>query len=225
MFIIIAGGGRIGYHLLKNQMKKMNEVVVIEKNKGRCYCIVEELGSLAVLGDACDPNILEKAGINRAEMIIACTGRDEDNLVICQLARKKFRVPFTIALVNNPANEEVFKKLGVDAVINTINAVLNRIELKISHQGSMTVLTRENGIEFIETKLTPESTSVGKPLGQLGIPPGCAVSGIIRNGELIKPQDEVFMKAGDVIISLSPESLFTSLKKALLGRDVSFHAP
>jgi trk system potassium uptake protein TrkA len=225
MFIIIAGGGRVGYHLMKSQINKKNEVVVIEKNREKCQCITEEMGSLVLHGDACDPKILENAGIARAEMIVACTDKDQDNLIICQLARKKFRVPYTIALVNDPPNEEVFRKLGVDAAVGAIHAVLNRIDLKIAQQGVMTVLARESGVEIIETRISADSPAVGKSLGQLDIPDGSIIPAVIRGGRLVSCTPETFIKPEDIVISISPETHFSGLKKVFLGTEIALGSP
>lgn len=223
MFIIVAGGGRIGYHVSKKQLQKMNEVVILEKRPERCSYLLEVMGSVVVQGDACDPSVLENAGISRAEMIIACTGKDQDNLIICQLARKKFRVPYTIALLNDPANEEVFKKLGVDATINYIGTVLGKIEQKVAHQGAMTVLMREAGFEIIETRLHDDTPASGKNIGQLPLPQSCIVSAVIRGGELLPTSPDTGLLSGDVIITVSKESDFQNLKKAFLGFEIAQH--
>lgn len=219
MFIIIAGGGKIGYNLLKDRLNKMNEVVIIEKCKRKYQSITEEFGSLAVPGDACDPGVLEKAGINRAEMIIACTGQDQDNLIICQMARKKFRVPNTIALVNNPENESVFHRLGVDIAVNTIEGVLQSLEVQLAHLGNLTVLAKYNGTQLIEARLTADSQASGKTLEQLNIPGDCEVLALVRGGVSLKTEPSTTVKSDDRLLILAPGEFYQSLKAELIGDD------
>lgn len=225
MFIIVAGGGKLGYYLLKELIHKNQEVVLIEVNKTRSKFILEELGNLVITGDACDPITLEKAGIGRAEMIMANTGSDEANLIICQIARKKYRVPTTIARVNNPKNDDIFKKLGVDSTINSIETMLAIVEQKLAYKGIMITLAQEGDVEIIQTKLTKTSPAVEKPLGTLQIPEGSLISAVIRGGEIIKPDADTDLRVNDVLITLTPIGQFNELRDALMGPDMIFHAP
>lgn len=225
MFIIVAGGGKLGYYLLKELIHKNQEVVLIEVNKARSKLIVEELGNLVITGDACDPLILEKAGIGRAEMIMANTGSDEANLIICQVARKKYRVPTTIARVNNPKNDDIFKKLGVDSTINAIETILSIVEQKLAYKGIMITLAQEGEVEIIQTKLTKTSPAIEKTVGGLRLPKGALVSAIIRGGEIIKPDVDTDLRVNDVLITLTPIGQFVELRDTLMGPDMIFHAP
>lgn len=225
MFIIIAGGGRVGYYLLKELIHHGQEVVLIEKNRDRSKKIVSELGNLVINGDACEPRVLEKAGIQRAEMIIANTGADEDNLIICQIARNKFRVPSAVALVNNPKNDEIFKRLGIDATVSSIDAILSVIERKVTRKGVITTLGKEGDIEITQARLTRESPVSGKTLGELGLPPGARVAAVIRGGEVLNLESSLELKVNDLLITLSKSGDFEKLKEILSGPELIFHAP
>jgi trk system potassium uptake protein TrkA len=125
MYIIVVGGGKIGYYLARALLDEGHEVLVIEKDSSRVRNICDELGSVCMRGDGCETATLNEAGTDRADMLIATTGDDEDNLVTCQVAKYKFNVPRTLALINNPKNEAVFKKLGIDITVRSANSPFN----------------------------------------------------------------------------------------------------
>src|SRR5512136_2459721 len=131
MYIIIVGGGRLGYHLLKALLKEGHEVLVIEKDPRICKTITDELGSVCYRGDGCEAATLAEVGTGRADMMVAVTGDDEDNLVACQVAKYKYNVPRTIARIRNPKNEALFKKLGVDVTVSTTDIILEAIEREV----------------------------------------------------------------------------------------------
>lgn len=218
MFIVIAGAGKVGYYLLKNLINSGQEAVVIEKNAERCNQIAEEFGSVYVIGDACDPQHLEEAGIPRASIIVAVTGDDEDNLVICQIAKKKFNVPYTIARVNNPKNEEILKKLGINATVSSTDIILKMIAQEVAYQGILTHLPLKKGVEIVESRLNKDAPCINTPLKDLQLPTGCIIAGVIRNEEWIIPNGNSILLAGDMIIALSKEENFEKLKGLLLGK-------
>ena len=128
MYIIVIGGGKIGYTLVKTLVADGHEVLVLEKQQIRCHRVAGDLGNIVFHGDGCEAATLEEVGAGRADMVIAVTGEDEDNLVACQVSKHKFHVPQTIALINDPRNEDIFKKLGVDVTVSTTNIILSHIE-------------------------------------------------------------------------------------------------
>jgi len=225
MFAIIAGGGRLGYYLLKELLQKGEEVILIEIDQKRSAHIIDELGNLVITGDACDPAVLEKAGIQRAEMIIANTGYDEDNLIICQIARKKFRVPSTIARVNNPKNEEIFRKLGITATVSSIQAILSKIEQHVAYKGIMISLAREGDIEIVETRLTDDSPAVNQKLEKLKLPEKCVIGAIIRGGDVFCPKPALVLKPNDLVITFTRVEDFKKLRDVMMDQDIIFHAP
>ncbi len=128
MFVLVVGGGKVGYYLTKELIESGHEVVLMEKDRARAAQIVDELGSIVVAHDGCEGKYLGEAGSNRADIVAAVTGDDEDNLVICQMAKHHFDVPRTIARVNNPKNEALFRHLGVDELISPTRMILGSIE-------------------------------------------------------------------------------------------------
>ena len=131
MFVLVVGGGKVGYYLTKELIESGHEVVLMEKDRARAAQIADELGSIVVPHDGCEGKYLGEAGSNRADIVAAVTGDDEDNLVICQMAKHHFDVPKTIARVNNPKNEELFRHLGVDEIISPTRMALGSIEQDI----------------------------------------------------------------------------------------------
>jgi len=141
MYIVIIGGGKIGYYLSKALLNQGQEVLIIEKDLHICERLENELGSCCMRGDGCETAVLSEAGLNRADVLIATTSHDEDNLVSCQVAKHRYKVPRTIALINNPVNENIFKKLGIDATISVTNTILEHVEQEIPAHPLVHLLT------------------------------------------------------------------------------------
>ena len=204
MYVLIAGGGKVGYYLTKSLMNQGHEVLVIERDKRKCEIIAAELGSICNRGDATDSLLMEEAGMGRADLVIAVTGDDEDNLMICQMAKKKFKVNRTIARINNPKNERIFKLLGIDQTVSVTDLILAQIEREIPAQSLVHLLTlREAGATFIEAKVAPDSPAVGKSLQELRIPDDCVIPLIIRNAKGIVPHGETRIEAGDEVVAVT----------------------
>jgi trk system potassium uptake protein len=218
MFIIVVGGGKIGYYLVKDVIEKGYEVILIEKSPSKCTRLAQELGGVVLCGDACDPRVLEKSGINRASMVIAVTGEDEDNLIICQLAKKKFYVQFTLTRINNPRNKEIFQKLGVDATVSKTEIILSIIEDEMAYKGLMATLPiRGHQVEMVETLITPDSPALGKTLRELKLPEQSTIPLVIRSSDMIIPDGNTLLQIGDLVITLTRQEKFAALKEALVG--------
>src|SRR5262245_1133608 len=128
MYAIIIGGGKVGFYLAKHMLEDGHEVLVIERDAAKCAGIAEELGDIVLKGDGCEAVTLASAGMGRADLCVAVTGDDEDNLVACQVAKTKFEVPRTIARINNPKNELIFRQLGIDTTVSATSVILAQIE-------------------------------------------------------------------------------------------------
>ena len=219
MYIIVVGGGRIGYYLAKALLDEGHEVLVVEKNATICENINDELGSVCFRGDGCEAATLAEIGTGRADMLIAVTGDDEDNLVACQVAKHKFNVPRTIARIRNPRNEILFKKLGVDVTVSSTNIILEHIEEEVpTHPLTHLLEIRDKGLEIVEVKIPPESTAVGKPVKELSLPPGSVLSLIIRKARKpIVPAANTILQAEDQIIAVTPPESEEALRTALRG--------
>ena len=217
MYIIIVGGGSVGYHLCKALLKEGHEVLVLDKDVAKCENFEDELGSVCVRGDGCEVATLAEAGVSRAEVFIAATDEDEDNLVACQVAKHKFGVPRTIARVNNPENEKIFKKLGVDCPISVTNLILEHIEEKIPTHPLIHLLAMgEEKIEIVEVKILEGSKSVGKSVKELSLPSDSILALLIRNGQ--KPQVptvDTVLEVNDRIIALTTTDSEAALQEEL----------
>ena len=161
MFVIVVGGGKVGYYLAKELVQAGHEVVLLEKDPARAVQIADEIGSIVIAHDGCEGKYLGEAGANRADIVAAVTGDDEDNLVICQMAKHHFDVPRTIARVNNPKNESIFQHLGVDEIISPTRMILGSIEQDIPvhellHLGTL----GGSDLELIEAPLLAGSPAI-----------------------------------------------------------------
>ncbi|HEX9077658.1 MAG TPA: TrkA family potassium uptake protein [Anaerolineae bacterium] len=224
MYIIVAGGGKVGYYLSKTLLNQGHEVLVIERDKRKCEIISADLGSICQRGDATDSLAMEEAGMARAELAIAVTGDDEDNLMICQMAKKKFNVPRTIARINNPKNEEIFKLLGIDQTVSVTDLILAQIEREIPAQSLVHLLTlREAGATFVEAKVPENSPAIGKSLQNLRIPDDCVIPLIIRNGKGIVPHGETTLKAGDEVVAVTTLEHEDVLERVFSGITLQVH--
>ncbi len=204
MYIIIVGGGKVGYYLTKQLIADGNEVVVIEKNKQKVEQIADDLGGIAIHGDGSDARFMQEAGMNRAEIVVAATGDDEDNLIVCQMAKKKFGVGRTIARINNPKNEHIFRVLGIDATVSYVDVLVAQIEREIPAHSLIHLLTlKDVGASFIEKDVPANSPVVGKPLNLLNLPDSCLVPLVIRDGHAIIPKGTTVLQAGDQLVAVT----------------------
>jgi trk system potassium uptake protein TrkA len=219
MYMILVGGGKVGYHLAKALLAEGHEVLVIEKDRSRVDFICSELGSICLLGDGCEASILAEAGTGRAEMLIAVTGDDEDNLVSCQVAKHKFKVPRTIARLSNPKNETLFRLLGIDVTVSSTEVILENIEQEVpTHLVTHLMTIHERGMEIIEVKIPEGSKSVGKKIKDITLPAGSILTLIIRRDqEPHMAYPDTVIETGDQIIALSFTSEVENLKDALKG--------
>jgi len=219
MYIIIIGGGRLGYYLAKALLNEGQEVLIIEKDATLSQIIINELGSVCLHGDGCEAATLEAAGTARADMLIAVTGDDEDNLIACQVAKHKFNVPRTISRVRNPKHEKLFKILGVDVTISSTNLILEHIEHELpSHTLIHLMDIQERGLVVVDIKISPGSASVGKQVKELELPPESILSLIIRKERKpTVPTNSTVLQAEDQVIAVTRPETEEDLRAALTG--------
>jgi len=219
MYIIVVGGGRVGYYLIKALLDEGHEVLLVEREATICGAINDELGSVCLRGDGCEAATLAEVGTDRADMLIAVTGDDEDNLVACQVAKHKFNVPRTVARIRNPKNETLFKKLGVDITISSTDIILESIETEVpTHPLTHLLTIRDKGLEIVEVKIPPESTTVGKLVKELSLPPGSVLSLIIRKERKpVVPTVNTVLRAGDQVIAVTTPESEEALRATLRG--------
>src|SRR3990170_2246920 len=188
VFVLVVGGGKVGYYLAKGLIDSGHEVALMEKDSTRARQITDEIGSIVIPHDGCEGKYLAEAGCNRADVVAAVTGDDEDNLVICQMAKHHFDVPRTIARVNNPKNEVLFRPLGVDELVSPTRMILGSIEQDIPvHELLHLAALGEGELEIIEAHLQAGSPAIGRSPDQLDMPEGCSLLAVVRGGIATPP--------------------------------------
>lgn len=219
MYAIVVGCGRMGFNLVWALIEQQHEVAVIERDPERCGFANEQFGHVAMVGDGCEPSALHEVGTERADVFIALTGKDEDNLVACQLAKHRFLVPKTIALVNNPRNEELFRILGIDVQIGSTAIILQHIEEEIPETGVVHIeAPRASNWELVSIKIPPDAACVGKPVNELRMPEGSVVSMVVQmNGQAHFPQENVILHAGDQILVVTNPASEELIMETLTG--------
>jgi len=219
MYIIVVGGGKVGYYLSKSLLEGRHEVLVIEKDASKCAALMDELGVSVLQGDGCEGSLLAQAGMERAEVVVAVTGDDEDNLVVCQVAKSKFNVRRTIARINNPKNEHIFRELGIDVAVSSTDLILSQIETVIPSQSLVHLLTLRNvGVSFIELEVPPDSPALNRPLRELGIPDDGIIPLIIRDGkQAIIPYGDTMLEPGDQVIAVTSQASQETIQRILNG--------
>jgi trk system potassium uptake protein len=213
MYIIIVGGGSVGYYLAKTLMRAHHEVLVLEKNRATHKQVAEELGEVVMQGDGCEVRIMEEAGGDRADAIVAVTGEDEDNLVICQMAKLKFNVPRTIARINDPRNEQLFHMFGIDATVNSTKIIYNLIEQEIETGEVIPLAALKRGnIEIVEVEISEKSPVLNRGIQQLELPGDSLIISVIREEHGMIPTAVTRFEAGDSVIALVRADLEPELR-------------
>ena len=218
MYIIIAGGGQIGYCLGQALLNEGYEILIIENDAQRCQGIEDELGSITLCGDSCEVATLIEAGTSRADALIAVTDKDEDNLVACQLAKYKFNVPRTIARLNNPKNKQIFPKLGVDYTVSVVDLILEHIEWEIPAHRLIHLLDIARGaLEVVEVRISESSLAIGKAVRELSLPSNCILSVVVRDEKPEVVTGDTVLEAGDEVVALTATESEASLRRILTG--------
>jgi len=219
MFVLVVGGGKVGYYLTKELIGSGHEVVLMEKDGARASQIADEIGSVVISHDGCEGKYLAEAGANRADIVAAVTGDDEDNLVICQMAKHHFDVPRTIARVNNPKNEDLFRHLGVDEIISPTRMALGSIEQDIPVHELLHLAALDNELEIIEAQLQFHSPAVGRTPADLTIPEGCSLFAVIRDGKATPMRSDLVLQEGDKVIAIGRADCERMLHEQLIGNE------
>jgi len=218
MYVIIVGGGKVGYYLTRTLVAEGHEVTLLEKDARRFTALREELGEAITRGDGCEVRTMQEKGMSRADCVVAVTGDDEDNLVVCQMAKHKFGVARTIARVNNPRNEEIFALLGVDHTLSGTRIIYSLIQQEVE-VGEMVLLSalKAGKIELISAELMADSPVAGKPLKDIRMPGGTVIAALIREEEVLLPSGDLRLREGDTVIALAHPEEEPALRAALLG--------
>ena len=218
MYIVIVGGGQVGYYLTKTLLAKGYEVTLVDWNYSRVQLLEQELGGNVLYASGSSIDGLEKAGCTRADVIVAVTGDDEDNLVICQLGKMYFKVPKAIARINNPKNERIFKELGVGTTISGTISISEAIEGYFAKKRLTTLLTfNQNEMALVENELPADSPVIGKKISELQLPYECIIAIIIKGRNVVFPKGDTVLEPKDMVISITTKNDQENLTKLLLG--------
>lgn len=216
MYMIVVGAGKVGVNLTRELLKQDHEVTLIENSRSRYLLVEQELEHVIQYGDASELWVLDRAGISRAEMVIAVTGDDEDNILICQVAKEKYEVERIIARVNNPRNRAHFDLLGIKPVVSATDLILKLLEHEVPHHNLVHLLDLEaEKIEIIEVRLREDSPIAGKKVGEIETPDRTLLISVLREGTGFVPTAESELKVGDDILAVLDPVQEEELKRIL----------
>jgi trk/ktr system potassium uptake protein len=225
MYVIVAGAGKVGWNLARELIGKGHEVTVVENDRRRYLTVEQELEHAIQYGDATELWVLERIGIQRADLVIAVTGDDEDNMLICQVAKEKYLVERIVARVNNPRNLEHFKLLGIHPAVSATDLILRLIEHEVPQYGLVHLLDLvEERLEIIELIVADDAAAAGRRVEEVPLPDGALIISILRNGTGFVPKADSLIEAGDeVLVVLDPglegpvTALFAATDQAAAG--------
>jgi trk system potassium uptake protein len=206
MYVLIVGGGKVGWNLARELIDKGEEVTLVESDRRRYLVIEQELEHAAQYGDATELWVLERAGIQRADLVIAVTGDDEDNMLVCQVAKEKYLVERIIARVNNPRNLQHFKLLGIQPAVSATDLILRLIEHEVPRYGLVHLLAlEEERLEIIELEVGSDAPAAGQCVSDVPLPEGALIISVLRDGGGFVPKPDTRIEAGDeVLLVLDP---------------------
>jgi trk system potassium uptake protein len=220
MRVVISGAGAVGRHLAIDLAERGHSVTLIEQNPDVLETAKEWAPDVDhQIGDACEPWVLEKVQLNTADVVVAATGDDEDNLVTSLLAKQEFGVPRVLARVNHPSNEWLFtEQWGVDAAVSPPHILTAMVEEEVTVGDLVRLLPLERGgISIVELTVPPDSPTAGRPLYELRLPPDSAIVAIIRGGHVVIPQPESVLAEGDEVIALTVPEAEAEVRSTLVG--------
>jgi trk system potassium uptake protein TrkA len=216
VYLIVVGAGKVGVNLVRELEVQKHEVTLIENSRSRYNTVEQEFEHRVQYGDASELWVLERAGINRADMVIAVSGDDEDNILICQVAKEKYGVERIIARVNNPRNRQHFDLLGISPVVSATGLILNLIEHEVPHYDLVRLLDLESEkIEIIELRIPEDSPISGKRILDIETPDRTLLISVLRDGTGFVPDAESVLEAGDDVLAVLDPAREDELKTAL----------
>jgi trk system potassium uptake protein TrkA len=219
MYIIIVGAGKIGYFLAKRLIRNKHTVSIVDKNKLICEEAAKGMDALVINGDGCDPRILEEAGIARADIVAAVTGDDEDNLIVCQLAKERFNIQRTVGRVNNPDNEHTFSELGIDVPVDSTKIIAKIIEEEVSFSDFVNLMSFKRGkLAIVRVDLPKDSPVINKKIKDIVLPQDSVLVSILRGEEVIVPKGDTILKSGDDVVALTLVGNEPQLLNLLVGK-------
>jgi len=219
MYVVVAGGGKVGANSTRSLLEMGHEVTMIEQRPDRFAQLEEEFGPIVMRGDATEIHVLERAGIGRPpELLLAVTGDDEDNLVIAQIGKEGYKVPKAIARVNDPRNQPHFSLLGIQQTVCATTSLLGLVEHEVPEHGLVSLLRlQEEGLEIVEVQIESRSPVAGSRVGGIKVPEGSRLISVLRHGRTELVDDKTVLRPGDQVLAVVQGDAAPDLRKALLG--------
>lgn len=223
MYTIVVGGGNVGTQLAKRLISRENEVLLIEKNSEAARQLCAQLGSENVFtGDGCDLRIQKLAGFNRADVVLAVTGEDEDNFVVCQLAKTVWNTERVLARVNDPEHEEIFRRAGIDETVSATGIIFSLLSQQIAIDDFVPIGAINKGdFEIVQTLISLRSPLLGSKIRDLKLPPGTYIVYLIRDGEGMAVSGDIELQPDDTVIATVPRKNEELLRDFMLGKGLS----
>jgi trk system potassium uptake protein len=219
MYVLIVGAGKVGWNLARELIQKDNEVTLIESDQQRYAVVEEELEHSVHYGDGSELWVLERGGIERADLVIAVTGDDEDNILISQVAREKYGVERIVARCNNPRNLQHFELLGIKPAVSATDLILRLIEHEVPKYGLVHLLDLpQERLEIIELEVADDSPAAGQRVMDLGLPDGTLVISVLRDGAGFVPAGDSVVQAGDEVLVVLDVGLESRVTERFAGR-------
>jgi trk/ktr system potassium uptake protein len=219
MYVVIVGAGKVGWNLARELIQKRHEVTLIESDLQRYGVVEEELEHSVQYGDGSELWVLERAGIERADLVIAVTGDDEDNILISQVAREKYGVERIVARCNNPRNLQHFELLGIKPAVSATDLILRLIEHEVPKYGLVHLLDLpQERLEIIELEVGAGAAGAGKKVRDLGLPDGSLVISILRDGQGFVPAGDSVVQEGDEVLVVLDVGLESQVTERFAGR-------
>lgn len=216
MNVVVIGGGKVGFYLCKTLIEHGHQPRIIEQNKETCEYMANQLDINIINGDGSTIDVLQSAHVEKADSVIAVTGQDQDNLVACQLAKKIFNVPKTVARVNNPKNAMIMKSLGVDIPISSTDNIARLLEREVDNAQIKQIISLNRGEASLSELQVPENYKLhGKRLSELSLPIESVIVSIFREEKLIIPRGNTQILSGDKIMIIARDKALHELSATL----------
>lgn len=216
---IIVGGGKVGYYLFKTLHERGHSVVLIERNRDTCLRIAEDIDADVMFGDGTDLDVLRDAGIEHTDIIAAVTGTDEENLVICKIAKLNFNINNAIARVNNPKNMDMFKTLGIDTTVCSTAVIASLIESEVSQEDVRIISTFERGAMVLaEVVINEKMVWNNVKIVDMTLPEDCVFVSILRGSDIIYPKGDTLIQKGDKVLFVTSMPVLSNLSKVIYDR-------
>ncbi len=216
MNVIVVGGGRVGYYLAATLLEHGHRLTLIENNSATCRYVADDLDIPVICGDGTSVDALREANAGRADVLVAVTGKDENNLVACQTARMKFKIPKTVAKVNNPKNVEAFKRLGIDIAVSGTDYMVRLLEREVEFSEIRQLASLNKGEASIsEIKLPTDFPLSGKTLSEIRLPEESVIVSIQRADAILVPRGSTKIYAGDTILVMAKNNVFHQVAEVL----------